>query len=602
MAGLVVGALFALGAGCPQEAGTTSSSIVLTTAEDRVIVASPDDSAVVELDAVTLGEVRRVSVPGAPTQLLLVEGGLWAALDAAPAVAFVDLEAGRVREVSLPCGRSRHLLAVPGGELWASCPDDGRVVQIAGAAGEEAVTRVLGGLGRPAALGWSPDRLEVADDATGEILSWAWAELAALPASASPADVAATAQRTSLLDEGPGVAASQVAGAAWDAAAGRNVYVFQRLAHDDDRGRPAEEGGYGSVIDGDPRIEPRLVGACAERYARFDGSERVMSLPSALVVSSSTRMVWVAHLATDTLAALDCASPDGELAPLFASFATGRGPVGVAVSDDGHTAWVDNAFDHSVSRFELPEEPVRGAFVPPVAELARDLVEARFSPLALEGRSLFFDAVNTQLTPSGVVTCGTCHPAGQEDGLAWFLHTPGVPRKLRRTPPAWGARPALLPYHWDGEFTEGTTLSLTTIRELMEGEALLVDLDAIAAWLEEIPPPPPRPVPDAEAVARGQALFDDDAVGCRECHQGPWGSDGDRHAVLRPSADPDGALDEAGTPPLVGVRARGPWLHDGRATSLLGLFTEHNPDDEHGVTSILDDGDLQDLVLYLESW
>ncbi|MCK6546547.1 c-type cytochrome, partial [Myxococcota bacterium] len=225
----------------------------------------------------------------------------------------------------------------------------------------------------------------------------------------------------------------------------------------------------------------------------------------------------------------------------------------------------------------------------------------RFSDAALRGRASFFDAVNTHLTPSGVVTCGTCHPDGGDDGLVWFLHTRTVPRKLRRTPPAWAAKRALAPYHWDAELADASTLSRGTIVGLMEGDGLVVDTDAIAAYLDEQPFPPPQPVRDAAAWARGRALFESTETACATCHPAPLFADGLRHDVVPLGDDADAALRLVDTPSLRGARARPPYLHDGRAKTLRDVLTSANAEQRHGATSSLSDADLDALVEYLET-
>ena len=252
-----------------------------------------------------------------------------------------------------------------------------------------------------------------------------------------------------------------------------------------------------------------------------------------------------------------------------------------------------------MARLELAHAPANplARYAEPAAVLRRSTEGSRWSAAAERGRRLFFDAVNTHLTPSGVVTCGTCHPGGGQDGLTWRLHTAGIPAKRRRTPPAWAGRPTLTPYHWDGEFGDAAALATTTIRELMEGDALLVDVDAIAAYMAEVSPPFPRPVSDPAQVARGREVFA--TARCATCHSSDMMQDGLRHRVL--STPGYLGLEEVYTPTLIGVRARPPYLHDGRAPTLRAVLVEANPDDTHGVTSDLSDSDIDALVAYLLS-
>lgn len=559
--------------GCGGEAAShaAASSTIVLAPDGTLWLTSPDDEAVVGVDPDTLEERRRVRVEGGPEQLAWVDGALVVTLSRAAEIAWVEGDA--VRRMPVPCGGTRAVVPDGRGGALVSCPSDDLVLRV----DRDGVTWELLSPGRPTALAILDDRFAVTASRIGRLRVHALDGRQVL--------------EERVLEEAPGVAASQVDAVAFDPDRRAFVAAYQRVEHDADRERPASEGGYGSVIDGEPRIEPRLSGVCGARYARFDGGARVFSGPSALAAAGG--VLWVAHRTTDGVAALRC-DPDAALAPRLVTFTVGRGPRGIVASPDGRVAWVDAGFAHSVARLELtdadrgPEGSVREATL----ERTRALGETRLSDAALAGRALFFDAVDTHLTPSGVVSCGTCHPGGGEDGLAWFLHTEGVGPKLRRTPPAWGARAALAPFHWDGELTDAAELSRGTIHELMEGDGLFVDTAAIATWMEEIALPIGRPVrddADRALVERGREAFE--VTGCATCHAGALLQDGLSHDVLTPSADEAARLDAPYTPSLIGVRARPPYFHDGRAATLgdaLGM---------HGAA----EADLDALVAYLET-
>ncbi|MEZ6080914.1 MAG: hypothetical protein R3C56_36165 [Pirellulaceae bacterium] len=79
-----------------------------------------------------------------------------------------------------------------------------------------------------------------------------------------------------------------------------------------------------------------------------------------------------------------------------------------------------------------------------------------------------------------------------------------------------------------------------------------------------------------------------------------------RAGVGRPDdiTSPDGETihkDEFDIPHLLGVWDSAPYLHDGRAKTLLEIFQQHNPHDEHSTTSDLNEDQLRDLVEYLKT-
>lgn len=567
------------GRAAPAAVGS-SSSIWLDEGRGVLWVASPDDDAVVELSAEDGAELRRARITGGPEALAPIGGRLLITTSRSAELAWLDVETLAVTRVASPCGGTAGVLGL-GGRAYVACPADDLVLEL----DEDGSTwrrrwQIPGG---PTALARRDDELLVTASRAGRVVA---------------IDTVGGELRSRAIEAPPGVHASQLS-AITIAESGAAHAVYQRVEADADRARDPARGGYGSVLDGAPRIEPRVDGPCGDRYARYDGGARAMSGPSA--VAARGGWLWIAHLYTDDVLLARCdetgEAREGEL-DVVATFRVGRAPRGLALTADGRAAFVDLGFDWAVARLDAPGAATTGVRTPTWTR-RRTLGTAFLSEQALRGRSLFFDAVDTHLTPSGVVTCGTCHPAGGEDGLTWFLHTTGVPRKLRRTPPAWAARSALAPYHWDGAFSDAAALARSTTDELMEGDGLLVDFDAIAAFMAELPPPPPRPV-DEETAARarhGAEVFA--RAGCDGCHLEPLRTDGMLHDVLSPATDADARLGAVDTPPLAGVRARAPYFHDGRAPTLRDTVAV--ADDRHGRTSSLTAADLDDLVLYLET-
>ena len=576
-----------------------SSSIVVDGAS--VAVASPDDNQVVWVNAQTLAVERAATVFGAPGQLALLDNGtLFVSHEADSRIAVIEPGQSPLA-LPTPCGGMAGIVAYEfetSEHLWVACPFDGLVLHF--------VDRALAGQfepgGRPTGLAAIGDRVWVslASGAVGagQLVGYRW--LGCQPSTCAEPLVIAPAG-----DEGRGVSQMR----AVTVGPRRTPWaLYQSVDHDGDRDRPADEGGYGKLPGGRPRIEPRILGTgVGTRYARFDLGPRVFSGPSALAWSDKANLLWVANEYTDNVAVIDTtgATVAGQAvtdeAEVVAHWTTGRGPRGITLSADGRTAWVDVGFNYAVARLDLPTTPERLVPTPSTLERSRPMTSGLYSQAALDGRKLFHDATNIQLTPSGVVTCATCHPGGGEDGLSWFLHTVEVPRKYRRTPAAWNAKARLAPYHWDGEFTDAATLSRETIENLMNGAGLLVETEKIAAYLNELAFPIAAANLDAESVARGAGLFSDVKAQCASCHTGPDSTDRQPHSVVAASKDPDGVLAQVITPTLRAVRTRPPYLHDGRAPSLAAVLVEHNAGDTHGRTSQLTSAELDDLIAYLKS-
>lgn len=364
--------------------------------------------------------------------------------------------------------------------------------------------------------------------------------------------------------------------------------VHQRIENIDDRDAPAAFGVYGRVTGDRPRIEALVAGECVQKYAHFDGAGPAFAGPVDVAVDASperTRLLIV-HRATANVARLDCRTGLVEALPV------GAGARGVIVDGTTGDAFVDNAFDHSISRLRAVDGEGEA-----VVTVRRTPGPSHLAPRAEVGRRLFHGATRSALTPAGVLSCGTCHPDGGEDGLVWFVHLPDAPQKLRRTPPAWGGRPALSPFRADGAFADAAELTHATVVGLMGGTGLAIDLAPVAAYLAELPLPSPAATDDASGsvLERGARVFD--SAGCAECHPAPLYTDGRAHAVAL-ATDPDGLRGEIQTRSLLGLRSRGPYLNDGSAPTLVGVL-ERDTQDLHGQTSVLAPAEREALLAFL---
>ncbi|HEX7442713.1 MAG TPA: c-type cytochrome, partial [Acidimicrobiales bacterium] len=485
-----------------------------------------------------------------------------------------------------------------------TCPDDDRAVVV-----DPRLGTVVGAVqvgGRPAAASVQGDTVSIGSEATASVLDVdAGGLLRAATAAGPTGDPTDPGGASTVVpapaDRRPSVLAALTPGTT----AGQPMGAYQLVDNGTDRDRPPDQGGYGQPFDGRARIEPAALAACGGEFADFRRDDRRFSGPSAAVYEPGTKRLLVVLASTRNVAVLDCGGTRSGSAAVLGSFRVGAGSRGIALAADGRRAWVDVGYDHAVAEVDLSGDPSR--FAPRDAEprqvVRRSTTTMDLSPRAQDGRLLFPDATNPHLTPAGVVTCASCHPSAGADGQVWFLHTAEVPRKFRRTPSALGADPSTKPLHWDGEYHSTTDLVSDTIRNLMGGDGLLVDSSTIGDYLRELRPPANRPVTTGAAagVARGRALFESDAVGCAWCHSGDRLTDGQAHSVVPPSTDPDGVLAEVVTPALLGVRGRGPYLHDGRAPTLRDVLTAANPTDSHGHTSNLSPDQIDDLVAYLES-
>lgn len=184
-------------------------------------------------------------------------------------------------------------------------------------------------------------------------------------------------------------------------------------------------------------------------------------------------------------------------------------------------------------------------------------------------------------TPA-MLACASCHPEGAEDGFTWNFQPAGP----RRTQTLTGGILDTAPFHWSGDQPGMRDIMQGTFTERMSAPFSSGDVDAIARWIDALPAPA-GDLRDAEAIARGEALFGGDA-GCAGCHSGASLTDDLNHDV--------GTGEPFQTPSLVGVAYRAPFLHDGRAPTLEQIFVAG-----HGEAHRLGAEERRDLVTYLRS-
>jgi cytochrome c peroxidase len=236
------------------------------------------------------------------------------------------------------------------------------------------------------------------------------------------------------------------------------------------------------------------------------------------------------------------------------------------------------------------------------------------------GRYLFGTATDKRLTKDHWMSCAVCHPEGGADGRQWDL---GEGRLDTR--PLGGCLQTP-PLHYNGrQKTIQDTFLFTRLvmagqwfdpplRRLDERDQAKAesdkDLDALVAFIASLPfPQAPKPPFETAQLRRiGQQIFFNKKAGCVQCHPPPFYTDSGRR-------DPEGELllhhvgtcspgcsvkhSRLDTPSLLGLLRSEPYLHHGQARTLEEVFTRFNPQDQHGRTSHLGEGDIRALAEFL---
>ncbi|MBX3403389.1 MAG: hypothetical protein KF699_08270 [Phycisphaeraceae bacterium] len=287
---------------------------------------------------------------------------------------------------------------------------------------------------------------------------------------------------------------------------------------------------------------------------------------TALIVMSQSNDVLVVPSTTGQ------AKPNGN--PPLTEIAVGDNPIGIAWSPTAPRAYVLNYLSRDVSVINTST----------MTELVRvpGVISAEpLSPTVLTGAKMFNNSSNFQHSLNQKVSCASCHPGGESDGLVWDFFSIGAGR--RKTLSMRGQAISMAPQangrgqlHRSGDRDEIQDFDLAFSGNFMLGTGYLFpanpplgasnagispDLDSLADFILNLPPIMRSPHREAdgsltEAAVRGAMLFRITegplATGCITCHPAPAYTDFGFHNVggFRPLPDNEGPA--FNTPTLVG--------------------------------------------------
>jgi len=314
-------------------------------------------------------------------------------------------------------------------------------------------------------------------------------------------------------------------------------------------------------------------------------------------------LAWMATMeASDAVLLVDATdsgqqvvAAHGYATPAIAVGNTGRGPRGVAALDDGslytHTFMDNQVADvrYEAMREGLRDEVLQGGVTvaPPVFTLPGvETTSSSLSPEQLGGMDLFYSATSSTMGAAGV-SCSTCHFEGRSDGLTWHLMN-----GERQTPSLAGLVSETAPVTWTNSVPTVAEEAQFTTQFRMGANLGDAHAANIEAFVDFVPLPDTAAPADAEAIARGKAVFEREDVGCAECHSGDAYTDNQHHDLY--------GLAGVNTPTLLGISATAPYLHDGSAQTLRDVLVRSR-DGSMGDTSMLSDAELRDLELFLRS-
>ncbi|MFL5242770.1 MAG: hypothetical protein ACJ8FY_11735 [Gemmataceae bacterium] len=581
--------------------GTSNSLMDITPDGKLLLVANSDNGTVTVVDAANRKALREIKVGDKPEGVTWIGTGPLAAVTVyrEDRVVFVDAEKGQVVE-KLPVGNEPYGIVTDkaGTKAWVTQEYPGTISEIDLASRKVVREMKAGANPRGIALSSDESRLYVTEFYTARLN-------------------AVDLQKGEVVDSWKGHSTDNLS---------RNVVVNPRrpkayLAHI--RSKIDTVDGNGSIFPHlsvcdlvPPNGSKRRTSIAMDTY----NNVYVVTNPWEAALSPDGKRLYSIYAATNDMNISDVVDDDyTEIERVGRAVRVGQNPRAIRVSPDGKTVYVYNALDFTVTVHKA-ENMERLATV--------KVCDPPKTPEWVRGKVLFSTAL-PPMSSQRWIACASCHPDGHSDGRVWQN-----PEGLRKTPAMFGLAHTQ-PLHWSADRDEVQDFEYTIRGRLMQGLGLLSggmkkkqgfspveleedlagrskDLDALAIYCNSFDftlsphiPAPGRLSPSAE---RGKQVFFDKKVACAECHSGPYYTDSSLtkpfklHDVGTGGDDPTERIGpKYDTPTLLGVYHTAPYLHHGKAKTLMDVLTTCNKEDKHGVTSHLKPEQLTDLVEFLKS-
>ncbi|MDF7797833.1 hypothetical protein P4C99_00040 [Pontiellaceae bacterium B1224] len=196
------------------------------------------------------------------------------------------------------------------------------------------------------------------------------------------------------------------------------------------------------------------------------------------------------------------------------------------------------------------------------------------------------------------LSCATCHPDARTDGLNWDLLNDGIgnPKNAKSMLLAHKTPRAM----WLGVRDDAYVGVRAGIQHIQFAVRPPEDAEAIDAYLKSLEPIPSPYLENGElsrAAQRGRAIFE--SIGCVRCHPSPLFTDLQMYDIGTTTGSDEGL--PVDVPQLIEVWRTAPYMHDGRAATMLEVFNIHKHGNRHGGIDGLSPEQLDDLVEYVLS-
>lgn len=334
--------------------------------------------------------------------------------------------------------------------------------------------------------------------------------------------------------------------------------------------------------------------------------------PWGVLVSADGAYLCVAHAGTQEISVIDRAALHDKLASVAAGepvsevsrtaedvpndlaflvgmrrriALAGNGPRGIAMA--GSSVYAAEYFTDSVGVVNIsPDARPRASSIA--------LGPAQEMSLVRRGEMLFNDA---DLCFQKWQSCASCHPDMRADGLNWDLLNDGMgnPKNTKSLFLSHQTPPVMVTGVRDRAET-AVRSGIRFIQFAVRPEEDAVAIDEYAKSVTAVPSPYLVNGTLSDAARRGEALFEQ--AGCAACHPGPLYTDLKSYNVgTGKDRETDMKFD---TPALVEVWRTAPYLHDGRAATMLEMLKSETSGPQH-CPSDLTEEQLADLAAYVLS-
>lgn len=606
---------------------THSSSIIFDSARSRVWNVNPDNGSVSVIDAQTLMRIREMPVGKQPRALALApDGSVWVTNQMSDEIVVLDGASGDVQtRIPLAYASQPHSLAFsPSGLVYVSLFATGKLVEI------DPATRAQR---RELAIGPTPAGVAVAAD--GRIF------VTRFISPANQGEVWVVSPDSLTVSRTIPLAFDQTVDTQ---SSGRGVpnYVSSMVispdgtqgwvtAKKDNVARGKQRDGQAMTFDNFVRtavcaIDLRTETEMLEKRQDIDNR----STPNAVAFSPVGDYGYVL-VQPDNWIGITDAYTGGNLSGIKQ---VGAAPDGLVLLPDGRL-FVSSYLSREVIVYDLSQSIASIDHTAPEALAKIRTVDVEPLPAnVLLGKQIFHNASDTRMGHAGYWACSSCHLGGMSDGRVWDFSDRG--EGLRNTKSLLGVRgTGQGRVHWTGNMDEIQDFD-RDIRDSFGGSGFMAapdydvrkdatgtydpfsaaaagvspELDALSAYFttfDQVPRSPFRN-PDGsftQDARSGREVFV--RAGCPACHLGADFTDStmdspmhDVGTILATSGGRLGApLTGFDTPTLKGVWQSAPYLHDGRAATLLEIFTTYTKDNM-GTVSNLTDVELGQLVRYLQ--